>query len=122
MTIQDVSLGTNENVEDFHCSLLDSDFQTDRQTDRQTNKQGHKRSGEPDEGSRWCKLCTTLHLWIKIVLFDYVQNDHIINQQFQVLEGFGGRCGWVKVDGEDTSSARMDKVLVNQVKMSNVCI
>ena len=42
-----------------------------------------------------------------------MQNEYIIDQQqFQVLEGFGGRCGEVKLDGEETSAAEMDKVLI----------
>ena len=46
-------------------------------------------------------------------LHDWVQNEYFTDQQqFQVLEGFGGRCGEVKLDGEETSAAEMDKVLI----------
>ena len=33
---------------------------------------------------------------------------------FKVLEGFGGRCGEVTLDGQETSSAEMDKVFCIQ--------
>ena len=34
-----------------------------------------------------------------------------------MLEGFGGRCGEITLDGQETSSAEMDKVADDRIQM-----
>ena len=44
----------------------------------------------------------------------------MVHLSLKVLEGFGGRCGEVTLDGQETSSAEMDKVSQSGKSMHGV--
>ena len=40
-----------------------------------------------------------------------------VKLNLKVLEGFGGRCGEITLDGQETSSAEMDKVADDRIQL-----